>query len=454
MGRILCGIGAFVLSVGALGFASGPDVIVGDLPGVFHWTQSGPVVVDGVPYRAYSVATTSCNIGDTPLSWQTESTLHPVIPQNMYRLRNGRLEQIGMSWLKHGYCALQLDLCQTCQPVGPNCEQALGVGCADPYSATLNGSQGRLGPRYEVNAFTGEFVWPFAYRFVTGDAIYKRLQVAEADLLNPDALYFVEGMYVHPEDAAAGNGTNNAGFARVTIAANYTATVHGTYPQTPAIYAWYFHGKGVDQPDEGVLLTAIDVPQEGRFWLATKVSDLGNGTWRYEYAIENLNSDRSGGFFSVPAAGMQVSDFYFHAPRYHSGELYDNSPWGVDDSGGLVTWSSPATFEQDPNSNALRWATMYNFGFTASAPPTNGQVTLGLFKPGTPESVEVATLVPQAGTCPGDVDGDGDADQSDLGIVLAFYGTSVPVGEQGDLDGDGDVDQADLGILLADYGCD
>jgi len=51
--------------------------------------------------------------------------------------------------------------------------------------------------------------------------------------------------------------------------------------------------------------------------------------------------------------------------------------------------------------------------------------------------------------CPGDVDGDGDTDQSDLGLLLAAFG----VDDGGDLDGDGDTDQGDLGILLADWGC-
>ncbi|MFG0251898.1 MAG: hypothetical protein ACF8NJ_03385 [Phycisphaerales bacterium JB038] len=51
--------------------------------------------------------------------------------------------------------------------------------------------------------------------------------------------------------------------------------------------------------------------------------------------------------------------------------------------------------------------------------------------------------------CDGDLDGDGDTDQADLGVLLASYNTDAG----GDLDGDGDTDQADLGILLADYGC-
>ena len=52
---------------------------------------------------------------------------------------------------------------------------------------------------------------------------------------------------------------------------------------------------------------------------------------------------------------------------------------------------------------------------------------------------------------PGDLNGDGCVDQSDLGILLADWGCA---GDDcvGDCDFDGDTDQADLGILLAEWG--
>jgi hypothetical protein len=58
--------------------------------------------------------------------------------------------------------------------------------------------------------------------------------------------------------------------------------------------------------------------------------------------------------------------------------------------------------------------------------------------------------------CPGDVDGDGDTDQSDLGALLTAWGTCVghPDYNPGaDFDASGCVDQADLGFLLGDWGC-
>jgi C1A family cysteine protease len=54
--------------------------------------------------------------------------------------------------------------------------------------------------------------------------------------------------------------------------------------------------------------------------------------------------------------------------------------------------------------------------------------------------------------CVGDLDGDGDTDHADLGILLGDWECS---GEDcvGDLDGDGDTDHGDLGILLSDWEC-
>lgn len=64
--------------------------------------------------------------------------------------------------------------------------------------------------------------------------------------------------------------------------------------------------------------------------------------------------------------------------------------------------------------------------------------------------------VPAAVPCPGDLDGDGQVGQADLGLLLASYGLCpgdpgyVPAA--GKLAGDPCVTQADLGVLLSNYG--
>ena len=123
-----------------------PDVIVGDIGATRRWGNS-----DGI--TAYSIATTSCNVGSCWLRFFNNTPEHPVIAQNMFRLKDGRLEQIGQSWLKHGFGAESGNVCSNaCIPV-PAFDH-LGVNCSDTYTAPLNGSQSGMGPKSEVNPST------------------------------------------------------------------------------------------------------------------------------------------------------------------------------------------------------------------------------------------------------------------------------------------------------------
>ncbi len=56
---------------------------------------------------------------------------------------------------------------------------------------------------------------------------------------------------------------------------------------------------------------------------------------------------------------------------------------------------------------------------------------------------------PQRSCCWGDIDGDFDTDESDLGLLLQSW----QVAGGGDLDGDNDTDESDLGLLLQNWNC-
>ncbi len=368
----------------------GADVIVGDLHSLSSWGSLSGIT-------AYSVGTTSCNIGDEDLLWESNNPNHPVIGQNMYRLKEGRLTQIGISWLKHGFLALTGNACNLgCQDPGTGSK--LGVGCSDPYGSGLNGSQGGLGPRFEVNAFTGDFLYPFTADGQTGNTIYKRLQVHSDDVnpsMNAGARYFVEGQYITPDDAAAGNGFNNVSYREVSVDSDSSFTIDfiggaSTQREIPGIVAWA-------DVDPTVQVSDFDVPSEGQFIVAHRVQDNGDGTWRYDYGIFNNNSDRSGQAFSIPVLpGAVITDIGFNDVDYHSGEPYDGTDWASSTAGNAVTWSTD-TFATESDANALRWGTMYNFWFTADVAPGTVNATLTLFKPGSPSVIAGAIQGPGDG---------------------------------------------------------
>lgn len=361
---------AIAIAVLCLPLAAQPDVIVGDITGPANYTA------DAV-HDAFALGTVSCNVGNLPLAWVSSTNQHPVIGGSLYRLHQGRFMQVGQSWLKHGFTALQQSLCSPCN-AHPN-GSALGVGCSDPYSASLNGSQSGLGPKFEVNPSTGNFPYPFTSPSYSGNG--RRLLVPLGLLAAPGAQWIAEAQYIHPEDAMAGNGNNNCSYRLAAISggpANYGLSFTApTVRQQPAINAWA-------ALDPGVVLQTHQVPgiDGGLFTVGVRRFDNGNGTYRFEYAVHNMNCHDSAGGFSVSFdPGASISNPGFASVAYHSGEPIDNLDWVSSIVPGSVSWTTVASFAQDPNGNALRWGTTYNFWFDSTSRNPAGS-TITLFRSG------------------------------------------------------------------------
>ena len=189
----------------------GPDVIVGDLEDVNQLDQSA---VNG--QVGLAIGTDSCNNGDQPIDWfASPSNDHPVVPQNLYRMSGGatndeRFEQIGQSWMKHTFEALEETVCGTCNI--NNCETGthLCPGCSDPYVSFLNGDQNSIGSRAWINPFTGNFPAgndqngqpiPNDHTGHNHDVVSHRILVETSDIIpasNPGATYFGEAAYIAP----------------------------------------------------------------------------------------------------------------------------------------------------------------------------------------------------------------------------------------------------------------
>ena len=231
-------------------------------------------------------------------------------------------------------------------------------------------------------------------------------------MLNPGATYYAEAQYITPHEYAwceshpgQCNMYNNASYRQFNVNGTTSFTfspVGSTVRMRPAVNAWTGAMINTIEPDPGV---------DGRAFVAYKVTNPSAGVWHYEYALYNQNLDRAMQSFSVPlGSGVSVSNIAFHAPLNHPGcgndgtqgdGGFSNAVWTVTQTSSALTWSSE-TFAQNPNANALRWGTLYNFRFDSSSPPQAANAIVGFFKTGAPVTASIQAPLPNNTTsrCP------------------------------------------------------
>ncbi|TWT41911.1 hypothetical protein RAS1_30350 [Phycisphaerae bacterium RAS1] len=426
----------------------GADVLIGELGSMVQFGRLGDVV-------GCAIDSPLCNAGDEPLDWYPNpDPRHPFMIFNMYRLKAGRFEQIGGSWVKHGWSAAQGNAC------GLGCQQnpdnlRLGVGCSDIYSAAANAGQTTLGPRYEVDPYTGSFTYAGSH-FDTQPGghtpISHRLQLRDADIdpaQNPGATYFGE-VYITTHDDY--EHMNSVAREAVTISGapggTWTFNMSGsTSIVGPAIESW---------PGATRTMIPADPAGIGRCILGVTVTSNGDGTWHYEYGIYNHDLPRAIRSFSIPVpTAANVTGIDFSAVRSHD-EPFSNDPWTATHAAGVLTWSTEAPGDINPG-NPLRWGTLYNFRFNAAAPPAAATATLGLWQPGAPSQLSGQTQAPVLQAVPGDLNCDGLVNIIDINpFTLALsdpiaYAAAYPTCNinNGDVNGDGNVDVLDINPFVA-----
>ena len=432
------------------GLVLGPDPAVKDLS---EFRQVGRVGSE----VAFTMRTVICNHGDVAMDWhRVPDPRHPFLVFNMYRLMNDRIEQIGASWVKHGYSASQSGGCGArCQAAEGN--QNLGPGCADVYGTSANSRQSTFGPRTDIDPWTGLFEFEGSHLDVTDLDDHTRiehlLRVEDEDLdpaRNPGARYLVE-LYVISHDDI--DHENSVGYKTVDIAGRSGSTWNVSVPPGDAAEGtalWDWFGATF------TVLPAGELQDDGRAYLKTRVTDNGDGTWHYEYALFNLDIARAIGSFRVPVGpDVELTNLGFHAVRSHD-EGFDNEPWDVARTDGHLVWTT-TPYDDGSTSNPLRWGTMYNFRFDASTPPVDSTVGVDMFLPGDILGHTGEAKAPSSSQSPrplfkrADADGNGTVELSDALVVAGFLflGEATPAClDAADTDDSGEHDISDIIVPL------
>ncbi|MCA8943218.1 MAG: hypothetical protein KDB80_11715 [Planctomycetes bacterium] len=369
-----------------------------------NFTGSSLQIDADISRTAFSMTTTACNPGSVIGTWLPAPNInHPFICQNYTRLADKlsttgetvqRLEQVcDWAWLKHSFGSTNSDGCGGgCVPAGFN---ELGLNCSDTYGASLNASRNNSGPPWEINPFMGDW-GPAGSHWDRGfpdpmngssidsaqnavvapdNVVFRSAIIDNTDLGTSGATYFGMCYYIHrwePEE----NRDNNMSHRTVDLDPG-----SGTYgvATNDLAYGSVLNRWPGARVESAANLDGSSVARDGRFYVASSVTALNDGWYRYEYAVHNRDNHGRNGQFRVPIADTaSVRDMGTHRVR-------------VDDSGAAADWTSnhdtvndevvftaPGVAMGDPivARYAQPWNTVFNFWFETNAAPEDGSVEI------------------------------------------------------------------------------
>ncbi len=335
---------------------------------------------------------------------------HPLLVWNLYRIdASGKLDQIGRSGVKHAWYATN----GSCGCGGgyilwaaPN--STTQQGCSDTYSAGNNNESRRLGPRSEIvpnNATWGRCgsVWDPDCDGLTVDPALgppaHRMLVRESDLapaLNPGAEYWLEAWYLVRDDDFGNNNLRHARGQSSFAGGSWSNFLleAGTQQPGPVISTWLAQAPGGTQVQDQELATA-----EGRVRLAVWATDLGDGRWRYDYALMNLDFARAQTQGSEPNLRV-LHNYGFDRILLDlpASVPIESAEWS-DGTGQLTPWASGRDGERfgwtaTQSDASLTWGTLLRLSLVAAAAPTAARAELRVQEAGTPSSYVLQTLAP------------------------------------------------------------
>lgn len=279
----------------------------------------------------------------------------------------------------------------------------LAPGCEDVYSTGNNDSSNNLGPRYDITPSLGlfdscdSFFSPGAGCSQTNSSsnFENRLMVPEDELSTAGAEYYLDSWYVIQFDT---NIWNSMGYHQINPqpagGSGWSFSLITTFEQGPTISEWV--AEDTVDPMQGHVVVQVpnsnppapypDHMPQGHLRVLVKVTEVSANRWRYNYAVQNFDFDRSFDRFEIPLADTaQVFETFFGDVEV-DGE--NGADWTVDHSDGVLSFQAPA-------GNELTWFSLFNFEVeTDAAPQEAGQIKLGVGEGGTPLELAVDIVAP------------------------------------------------------------
>jgi hypothetical protein len=267
------------------------------------------------------------------------------------------------------------------------------------------GQWGRCGSIFDTNCDGAANSSP-------NDSWTQRMKVPERKLAHTSGdgtSFLFESWYVVRDDINIYNSMATESVNPQFSGSQWSLTGASSYRLGGAIDRWV----DPSAPGANAMNTELAAP-EGHAKIAVKVTNLGNGKWRYNYAVMNFDFARAEtqgaepnlrvvsnkGFdaFSVPVP----SSVRIQSPASDVGDENPNLNWTVDVGGGFVKWSTDTSVAGIGDGShvfpselpTLDWGTLYSFSFITSAAPVAGTATLHVALAGSPATYGVATLVP------------------------------------------------------------
>jgi len=294
---------------------------------------------------------------------------HPFLVWNMYRISDGRIEQLAASGVKHAWLTININCSINC---GNN--NTLWPGCEDVYGSSTNDNNADQGPRDEIVASEGLFISSPSF-FDPGNTgsqtnfagdYENRLMVKESELETPGAAYFLDSWYVVMDDVDIWNSMGYRSINPSTAGSGWTFGPLGQFTSSTPLTEWIPFP--ATDPNESHVSVVIDGPTpdavypdnqpDGHFRVLARAEDQGDGTWLYRYAVMNFDFDQGFSQFEVPLPeGAVVSEPFMGGP-----DDVLTAPWNVTIDDASVRFTAPT-------GEKLPWFTLYNFEITVDQPP-------------------------------------------------------------------------------------